>query len=215
MSSDTPVTYLVGDIYLGKSEEDNPLFKGENPEEIRRSVVFSGENNTFLFRSNMSGIFYNDSYFVEEDGKKVYYPEYNEVSAEFRHSIDLSELELAATDVYLKCIVTHNNLFIVSQNDITAYTPNYLVVEDEVYKIENSLLMSADVSDSVETYDSFLGIDTAGSVKLENVLTGTVGYVDRSKIEELIDNESPNGALKVGEGSSILQQIVNQIRNGS
>lgn len=213
MTSNDPVTYLTGDIYLGESEEENPQFEGDNPEEIRRVVVFSGEKYTFVFRSNLGRIFHKDSYFVEEDGKTVYYPEYNEISAEVGHSIDFSTLELAASDVHLKCYVTGNDLFIASQNDITAYAPNYLVVEDEVYRVDTSLFMSADVSDAVETYDSFLDVDVAGSVKLENELTGTVGYVDRSRVEDLVENESPNGALRVHEASNTVQQMINQLRD--
>lgn len=184
--------FLTGDLFLTKpaSKEDTGF-----EEDSVIGVVLRTDDRTLLFRCGIGGLFkFKDEHLHTEDGRTVYYPYYNETVVEVNNTrVEQKKLELIEEDVSVRYRLT-DELYIMSEIEVTTYSPNYLVENDTVYAIEDPLITGG--QDYEE--DSFLGRERVESVvKVRDTETGRSSEVKFDTVETLVENNEQNGAVKV------------------
>jgi hypothetical protein len=186
--------FFTGELYVTKTVREDNVAVGED---AVVGVVLRTGNRTFLFRCGIGGgfKFEENEHLHTEDGRTVYYPYYNETVVEVNSPrVEQKKLELVAEDVSVRYQLT-DELYIFSEIEATAYSPNYLVQDGTVYAIEDTLFVEGG-QDYGE--DSFLDLESAeGVLEVRNTVTGRSGTVKRDKLDDLIENEEPNGAIRV------------------
>lgn len=188
---------LNGKLLAGKSAENDDNYNSESPEKLRHGVVFSNDNVDLFFGSNMGKyIPLDDDHILQEENKNIYYPYYNETICVIESpTVDNISLETVYNDVNLEYTRIGNDVYIHSQISVTAYTNNFIVVNNEIYTILDSLFYTG--HPNIEK-DDFLGLDQVNNaVKVKNARTGQVRGVREQKIRNIVENDEYNGALKV------------------
>lgn len=184
--------FLTGDLFLTKpASKENIRFE----EDSVIGVVLRTDDRTLLFRCGIGGLFrFRNEHLHTENGRTVYYPHYNETVVEVNNmSVERKNLELIEEDVSVRYRLT-DELYIISEIEVTTYSPNYLVENDTVYAIEDPLLTEG--QDYEE--DSFLGLERVESVvRVRNTETGRSSEVRWDTVETLVENDEMNGAVKV------------------
>lgn len=203
--------YLEGELFVTRASEEY-----ENVEEgTVTSAVFMTDTFNLLFRSGIGSVFnFETEHIHSKDDRNVYYPYYNETVVEANNPlIQNNELEMVRDDVHLRYIIASNELYVASEIEITAYSPNYIVYNDTLYAVDDPMIVEGG-----NTYqkDELLGLDKSeNSVRVRNVQTGLVNAVERKKVDKLIESNKNIGAIKVqnpkteGNVSKITRSILN------
>lgn len=194
--------YMTGDILAGNEASKDDNYSGESGDELREGIVFTNDEVDILFRSSMGRyVSLKDEDIVSEEDNKVYYPYYNETVCEVGNPhVGDKSLEKVHEDVSLKYTLVgggtvNREVYIHSQLEVTAYSNNYVIVNDELYAVLDSLFHT---NHSDHQKDRFLGLDKVNNgVKVKNVRSGQVRAIREQKIRNIFENESNNGALKV------------------
>lgn len=199
--------FLDGDLLTGSSAEDNEnINDGEN---MYHRVVFESEYMSFEFRSGIGGYYpLEDSHLMIEDQNEVYYPHINETQmTPYLQSTE--ELTQFKKDVSIKYTIVSGDLYVVSQNDITAYGPIFFHINGVPYAAKDPLLVTPE-----ESYkgDKFLGIDSVDQpIQVENIRTGYSNPIEYDTLSEIIQNDKMNGLLKLEEPNDVLSAITNEL----
>jgi hypothetical protein len=186
--------FFTGDLYVTKTVREDNVAVGEDSVV---GVVLRAGDRTFLFRSGIGGgfRFEENEHLHTEDGRTVYYPYYNETVVEVNNPrVEQKKHELVEEDVSVRYNLT-DELYILSEIESTAYSPNYLVQDGTVYAIEDPLFVEGG-QDYEE--DEFLGLERVeGVLKVRNTRTGRSGTVERNELDSLFESDELNGAIRV------------------
>lgn len=199
----------TGSLYVGESAEGNEHI--ENPEGLYSHAVFIAENAALVFKSGI-GRYYpvGDESFGYEDGTVRYFPYRNETTVEVAYSPDTDDLTRVHEEVEIEFASVDGDLFIRSQNEITAYAPNYLIVNDEVY--EHGQLFMRD--DGSSDQDAFLGLEAVDgdAVYVENLRTGFRVPKAYDDVADCVENDEHNGTLRVHESDDTMETVANALK---
>lgn len=203
----TDFNFLEGDLLVGASAEgDERVEDGEN---MYYSVVFQSEHVSLEFRSGIGGYLpVEEDHFQYNGQREVYYPYVNETQVT-PHFQSTDGLDLLEEGVSLKYLVVEGELYVVSQNEITAYSPIFFHQNGVPYVARDLVLFVPE-----ESYqgDDFLGIDSVDQpVQVENVETGYSNPVEYEVLAEIIENDRMNGLLKVEEPDDMLSDITTEL----
>lgn len=200
--------YFEGKLFVSKAGNQ---YDRLDPEDVT-GVVFKSESINLLFRSSIGAKFkFNQTDVVKEEDNRVYYPYFNETRVEINNPrVEDESLELVEEDVSVRYIISSDNLFIRSQVEVTAYGPIHLTVDGNLYAVEDPLMVEG--GEDFQK-DEFLGFKSSeNSVRVKNVETGVVGVVQRSRIDQLVENDEPNGAIDVRNPERI-DHVLNTVRD--
>lgn len=189
--------FLRGQLLAGKTAEDDDQYQGENASELRQGVVFTNDDIDLLFRSSMGRYTpLEDDDFLQESNRLVYYPYYNETVCEVGNpNVDNRSLDLVYDDISIRYTRIGDNVYIHSQAEVTAYSHNHIVVNDDLYVVLDSLFHGNHPN---VNKDEFLGLDHVNNgVCVKNIQTGQVRAVREQKVRDLVESDEYNGALKV------------------
>ena len=207
----TDFSFIKGDLLVEKSaKEDERLEDGEN----RYSrAMFQSENVNFMFQLSIGGYFpVKERSFETVNNKRVYYPYRNETSVELQFSPQSSNFEVLEENIHVEVVSVGSDLYIRSQNEVTAYGGTYVIVDNNLYEIVPSLLMGPR---GPFEGDEFLGIEEESEpVRIENLSSGYSTPVSYDRVAEIVENENKNGALKVREPENALSNLIKEINDG-
>lgn len=185
--------YFNGQLFVSRAGNQ---YERLDPQDVI-GAVFKSEDMSLLFRSSIGTKFnFNQDDVVDEGDRKVYYPYFNETTVEMNNPrVEDESLELVEEDVSLRYIISSDDLFVRSQVEVTAYAPIHLVTDGNLYSVEDPLIVEG--GEDFER-DELLGFGSSeNSVRVKNVETGLVGAVQRSKVDDLMESDEPNGAIDV------------------
>lgn len=184
--------FLTGELLVSRQEND-----------VLRAVVLDTGKERLMFRSNRYGVMeLEDSHIVEEGDRSVYYPHYNETVVEldnprFHQDAFVTYRENVSVRYFLCDYPADHEMYVASQIEKAAYSPNTIVVEGTLYSVLDSLFVEGG-TDFEE--DTFLSLDAReNSVRVENVQTGRVGAVSRETIDQFFEQNPMRGAIPVRE----------------
>lgn len=207
---------LNGKLLAGKTAEDDDQYTGDDGDELRQGVVFMGDDVDLLFRSGMGRYTpLRDSDVKQEGDRKVYYPYYNETTCEVGNpNVNSNDLDVVYDDISLRYTQVGDNVYIHSQVEVTAYSHNHIVVDDELYVVLDSLFHTN--YPNIDK-DEFLGLDKVNNgLRVKNVRTEQVRAVREQKIRNIVESDEYNGALKVNNPDmdryNPVMQLANQLR---
>lgn len=199
----------TGALYVGESAEGNEHI--ENPEGLYSHAVFVTEHAALVFKMSIGGYYPvgNDSFEYEDDTVR-YFPYRNETTVEVAYSPDTDDLTKVHDEVEIEFAFVDGDLFIRSQNEITAYAPNYLIVDGEVYE-HGQLFMRGDGSSD---RDAFLGLEPVDGdvVYVENLRTGFRVPKAYDDVADRVENDEHNGALRVHESDDTMEAVANALK---
>lgn len=198
----TEFNLLEGSLYVGDSADNDERMSGDT-DDLYSHAVFQSDTLNITFYASIGGYFpVGDIHIQTVDGSDVYYPHQNETTVEL-HIGDLDDgLKKLYDSVSIQYSTVNGNLYICSQNEITAYGGTYLVCDSELYKIPASLLYHPD---GQSIHDEFLDIEPVEEpVLVQNVDSEYSKPVSYDRLAELVENVEPNGALKLREPDNIL-----------
>lgn len=198
---------FTGRILLGQHASEDDRYD-DDVEDLFSPVVFDAERFDIVLYSGMGGYYsIEDDHIQTVDGEQVYFPYENEANAEVAvgglpDDIDFTE---KATDVQIQYAEVDGEVYLRSQNEITAYGGQHLVIDGNLYRIHDSLLV---VRDETTDTDEFLDIPAVEEpVLVENVETGHARPLEYDRVAELVENDEPNGALKLQEPDSVIAEL--------
>jgi len=199
--------FLEGKLLVGHSAEDDDRI--ENGEEMYRNVVFENQHLSLEFKSGIGGYYpLDDEDIQEEDNKDIYYPHVNETQMNpfFGNTEGFDEF---VQDVLLKYVVVNGDMYVVSQNEITAYGPIFFHNSGVPYVAKDPMLMEPQ---GPYDGDEFLGIEPVDQpIQVENIETGYSEPVDYDMLAEVIRNDDMNGLVKLEEPEDILYSMTREL----
>lgn len=199
--------FLEGDLFVGKLPDDHHAAESDNADSLYRYVVFKSDAVDLRFYSAIGGAFpvKETSFHETEDGREVYYPYCNESEAELHTKYHNGELVSFKEDVRLEYAIVDGDVYVRSQNDITAYGGIPLLADGTLYQVQDSLLFEPGES---SPRDEFLGMNpTEDPVRVKNLETGYSNPVSYNTVADLVENDDPNGALKVIEPADMMRSL--------
>jgi len=192
----------TGDLFVGESAEKAEHISKDSRNYMYKFAVFRSSDFNIVLSSGMGGYYpVRKSDIVDN----VYYPFFNETKCTIE-AVENNKLNLFEENVTLEYAVINNDIYIKSDSEITAYGGFYIVVDDEVYKVHDSLLVH---SSGESPNDSFLNLEPVSNpVKVENVATNYTLPVKEIKISRLVESNDKNGALKIHEPENVKSEVL-------
>ena len=205
---------FTGTLFAGQTAEEDESYDGDNLERLRSGIVFDTGDFEVLFRSGIGSYLpLEDNHFTEENGESFYYPYPNETIAEVDNPrANTSEMEVIQESVSLRYRVVGTQVFVITQSEVTAYSPVHVVVDDELYAME-SPIVAGDGTDFES--DDLLGLDArSGCSPVRNVRTDVKMPVDKDEVTRLLEEEEFNGALELQDPDtrSYVRELVESLR---
>jgi len=192
----------TGDLFVGESAENSDRRSGDSQYYLYRCVVF---------RSSEFNIVLSNGYYPVKESHiidNVYYPHFNEAKFTIE-AVENDELNLFEENITLEYAVINNEIYIKSDSEITSYGGFHIVIDDDVYKVHDSLLMH---SSGESPKDSFLNIESVSNpVKVENVATNYTLPIKEIKVRNLVENNDKNGALKIHEPKNVKNRLLRKM----
>lgn len=197
------INSVEGDIFVGQSAEEDERVK--NDDDLFSEVVFRSDEISLIFSSAIGGYYpINEQHIMTEDGETVYYPYINETRM-LPYFQDASDLELFEENVSIRYLKINGDIFVLSQNEITAYSPIYFLHNDTAYASRDSLLAK---THSSYDGDELLEINSVENpVHVEELQTGYSRPLNYDKVSEIIENDEMNGLLKLEEPEDITSSV--------
>lgn len=195
---------LNGTLFVGESAEENEHI--EDGETLYSDAVFVSGSIAIQFKDGTSGYYpVTEDAFTDSYGDTLFYPYYNETTARATMAVDTRDYTVRRDDIAVRYFETDGSLFIQSQNTVTAYAPNYLVVDDTVYKAHDPLLVS---EHSDAEADEFLGTDAVENpIFVENMETNARVPLPDEHVRGLVENDEPNGALEIRGPKNPMREV--------
>jgi len=201
---------VQGNLYVGESAEDDDRINSEKASEMYSQVVFISDQIDLRFYSGVGRyIPLSENNIVKKNGGNVYYPHYNETVSEVAINTN-QDLELHEDNVSLLYSSVQGDIYVRSESEITAYSGNHLVANEEVYKLVNPI-MAEPTGESDR--DEFLNVNSVDKpIQVKNVETGVEVPINYEKIVNLNESER-TGALKIQMPRDVSTQVLDALRN--
>lgn len=198
---------LEGDIMVGTSAEDDDRI--DNGQNLFSEVVFDSSSISLVFESGIGGYYpLEDEHMVQEGSDEFYYPHINETSMS-PYVESKKELEVFETDIKIRYMKANGEFYVVSQNEIAAYSPVYFVHNEEPYAARDPLL--ARPGTEFEG-DELLGLDEVSEpIEVENLRTGYSRPLDYDVVADIVDNGNNNGLLRLEKPDDIIRSITRDL----
>lgn len=200
---------VEGTLYVAEQPQDNNEYTPDN-ENLHPCAIFECEAFTVTFFDGM-GMHYvvTDEHIHSEEVGDVYYPHMNEAVAELSTHVNTNNVEVFRENVLLKYTIVNGDVYINSQNEITAYGGTYCIKNEELYKIVDSLLTTPQTASE---RDELLDIDPVTEpVHVQNVESEYVSPVECDQVQEMVKNEVMNGALKLREPTDSIRKLTQRL----
>ncbi len=197
----------TGNLFVGKSAKNSDRISGESQNYLYEFALFRSKDFNIVLSSGI-GRYYP----VKENDivDNTYYPYFNEAKCTIE-TIENDNVELFKENVNIEFAVFNDEMFIKSDSEITAYGGFYLVINEQVYKVHNSLLVNSS-EDSGK--DNVLNIEpVSNAIKVENMNTNYILPVNETKIRDIVESDAKNGALRIREPENIKYHFLKNIKD--
>lgn len=201
---------VEGTLFVGTTAADAEQVTDDVTDRYSYAVFKAGSFAVTFHSGHWGSYPVTDAHIQETDEGPVYYPYHNETVAEVQVGERDATLDMAVDTVSLRYATVDGDLYICSQNEITAYGGTYLVRDDDLYKVHDSLFSRPD--GVVSERDPFLDIAPVEEpVRVQHVETGYSKPVPYDQVATLVENDEPNGALKLREPDNILDTVTDTL----